>query len=357
MKITKRQDGRYCANVKVSNGKYKMVYGKTKREVTEKVNQLKEAVIKDEYVEHDLVTVSDWFDYYLENCTSNLKETTFRRYKGDINNHIKPYFKDLKLQKLTPIEIQAFINDLTKKVSPKSVSNCYGVLSKGCNMAMTFNKIPKNPCKNIVLPKKEQKEMVILTEEEIPLFLEKAYELTDVGDFFEFILLTGMRISEVFGLTEDRYNREESSILIDRQQTRKGIPDFTTPKHDVIRKIYLGKRGREIIENRIKQNDGKKPFNVPYIFVSRTGKFFNRSYVHRRFCLVKKAIGKENIRMHDLRHTYAVMALKSGMDIKTLQTNLGHASPSFTLKVYAHTTNKMKQESINNLENMISNLS
>lgn len=355
MKISQRKDGRYCCNVKVATGKYKTVYGKTKKEVREKAKNLTETVQKDEYVSYNPTTLSEWLDYYIENCTSNLKGTTVKKYSADINNHIKPYFKDIKIQKLTTLDIQGFINALSEKLSPKSVRNCHGVLSKSLNVATTMGLIGKNPCKNIILPKKSKKEMEILSEHEIPLFLQKAYELTKIGDFFELILLTGLRFGEIVGLTEDRYFRDEGYILIDRQQvTNTVVSDFTTPKHDVVRKVYLGERAKEIIDNRIARNE-LKPYKESYIFVYNDT-FFKHSTVQKYFDIVKKAIGKENLRIHDLRHTHASMALKSGMDIKTLQTNLGHSTASFTLQVYGHTTNNMQQTGANNLESMLYSL-
>jgi integrase len=63
-----------------------------------------------------------------------------------------------------------------------------------------------------------------------------------------------------------------------------------------------------------------------------------------------KSLGLENVRFHDLRHTFAVNSLKAGDDIKTVQENLGHHTASFTLDVYAHVTGGMKQDSAKRME-------
>lgn len=66
-----------------------------------------------------------------------------------------------------------------------------------------------------------------------------------------------------------------------------------------------------------------------------------------------KSIGLPNTRFHDLRHSYAVAAIQSGDDIKTVQGNLGHATASFTLDVYGHVTEKMKHESAERMQKYI----
>lgn len=68
-------------------------------------------------------------------------------------------------------------------------------------------------------------------------------------------------------------------------------------------------------------------------------------------------IGTPNVRFHDLRHSYAVASLRSGDDIKTVQENLGHATAAFTLDVYGHVTQKMKQDSADRMERFIRSVS
>ena len=79
-----------------------------------------------------------------------------------------------------------------------------------------------------------------------------------------------------------------------------------------------------------------------------------RVYLHFKSAAV--AIGAPDARVHDLRHTYAVLSLQNGDDIKTVQENLGHASAAFTLDVYGHVSDRMKKESANRMEEYIRNL-
>ena len=77
---------------------------------------------------------------------------------------------------------------------------------------------------------------------------------------------------------------------------------------------------------------------------------------YHRFKDIVRGIGLEEARFHDLRHSYAVASIESGDDIKTVQSNLGHATASFTLDVYGHVSQKMRQQSADRMEQFIQGL-
>ena len=93
------------------------------------------------------------------------------------------------------------------------------------------------------------------------------------------------------------------------------------------------------------------------VFSNQTGGFLSYRTVYDCFKRIMDKIGSPSTRFHDLRHTYAVMAIKSGTDIKTVQENLGHATASFTLDVYGHVTAQMRHNSSERMEQAIKALS
>ena len=93
------------------------------------------------------------------------------------------------------------------------------------------------------------------------------------------------------------------------------------------------------------------------MFTDERGLHLTKSAVYRAFKKVAASIGRPDARFHDLRHSYAVAAIHSGDDIKTVQSNLGHATAAFTLDVYGHITDKMKQESSARMEQFIQSIS
>ena len=93
------------------------------------------------------------------------------------------------------------------------------------------------------------------------------------------------------------------------------------------------------------------------VFTGTTGAPITKPTIYRAFKKAATRIGRPDARFHDLRHSYAVAAIRSGDDIKTVQGNLGHATAAFTLDVYGHVTDEMKQDSASRMELFIKNVS
>ncbi len=93
------------------------------------------------------------------------------------------------------------------------------------------------------------------------------------------------------------------------------------------------------------------------VFTNELGGHLVHFTVYKHFKRIVKDMGMSSERFHDLRHSYAVVAIESGDDIKTVQTNLGHATASFTLDVYGHVSQKMRQQSADRMEKFIKNIS
>ena len=97
--------------------------------------------------------------------------------------------------------------------------------------------------------------------------------------------------------------------------------------------------------------------NSGFVFTNDLGHHLFASTVYKSFKRVMEEIGSPETRFHDLRHSYAVASIRSGDDIKTVQDNLGHATAAFTLDVYGHVTQQMKQDSANRMEQFIKEVS
>lgn len=93
------------------------------------------------------------------------------------------------------------------------------------------------------------------------------------------------------------------------------------------------------------------------VFTDETGKRVTPQALYRAFKIVVTELGMPDVRFHDLHHSYAVVSLKSGDDVKTVQENLGHATSAFTLDTYGHVTEKMKKDSANRMQAFIQSVS
>lgn len=277
--------------------------------------------------------------------------------------HIKPALGAVKLAALSAPDIQRFYNQLqqgkgdTPGLSPKTIKNVNGVLHKALDQAVAVGYIPANPCKGTDLPRVEKTEIKPLSDDAVTAFL-KAIKDHPFERLFVVDLLTGMRI---MGLTWDNVDVDGGSILIDRQLVKEkkkgGVYKFASPKNDKSRRITPPPSVMRVLrEQRRTQNENKfkagqawnNPMNL--VFTNELGDNLSHSTISHTFKRIMRRIGHPDTRFHDLRHTYAVAAIQSGVDIKTIQQNLGHYSVSFTLDVYGHVSDRMVQEAADRME-------
>ena len=118
---------------------------------------------------------------------------------------------------------------------------------------------------------------------------------------------------------------------------------------------YLKQRKITQLEDRLRA--GAMWHNSNLVFTDEIGRHITKPTLYRAFKKAAASIGRPDARFHDLRHSYAVAAIRSGDDIKTVQGNLGHATAVFTLDVYGHVTDQMKQESAARMEAFIKSVS
>lgn len=366
--IRRRADGRYEAIVQVginpATGKpiRKSIYGKTEAEVAKKKRALTATVDKGVYLEPSKMKVGEWLDIWYKEFTSDLKVQTRSTYESAIRVHLKPRFNAIKLSALSPVMIQSFFNELAngtakqKALSAKTVKNIHGVFHKAIDKAYKLEYIAKDPFRGVELPRVKQAEMHPLTEAETKNFLKviagSEYEL-----FFKIDLFTGMRESELIGLTWDRVDFENGTIMIDRQiiyNRALHVYAWDSPKHDKTRKLTpapavmdMLKQVRRIQnERRLKAGSAWNEGNFAgLVFTNAIGDHYRPNTVDHNVNRYAEKAGISNFRCHDLRHTYAVNAIRAGDDIKTVQSNLGHATAAFTLDKYAHYTEDMRKDS------------
>jgi len=369
--IRKRSDGRWEArytngfDFKTGKQIQKSVYGKTQAEVRKKLQVVCTAIDKGNYIEPSKLTVGMWFDIWLKEYTGSIKPLTLKSYTVCINNHIKPALGSIKLTSLGTHSIQSFYNKLlngTKKVpglSPKTIKNVHGVVHKGLQQACEIFYINANPSNACKLPRVEKSKIKPLDENEISAFI-KAIKGHQFENLFLVTLFTGMRQGEILGLTWDSVDLQNGTILIYQQLQRiKGEYKFVSLKNDKSRNITLAPsiakllQRHKAIQNEWRLIAGSAWDNSNLVFSNQLGGHLAHITVSKNYKKIVANIDLPEARFHDLRHTYAVAALQSGDDIKTVQENLGHHTASFTLDVYGHVSTRMKTDSADRMETFI----
>lgn len=273
----------------------------------------------------------------------------------------------MKLDALATHTIQKFYNTLSSEgLSPKSVKIAHGVLHRALQQAVAIGYLSHNPSDACTLPRIERKEIKPLDSEAITEFL-KAIQGHRFEAVYLTMLFTGMRRGEACGLTWDRVNLEKGTILINRQlQGISGHPGeyrLVSTKSSKGRTIVIADAVVEVLKKqKVKQAEtrllaGPLWLDEGYVFTNEVGKHLSPSTLYHHYKKLVASIGLPDARLHDLRHSYAVAALRAGDDIKTVQGNLGHHTASFTLDVYGHVTEEMKQASAARMDSFIKSVS
>ena len=350
-----RKDGRWEGRVVIGyddkgNPKTKSVLAHTKGECVEKLEKLKEECGRTaEKLKPDM-PFGEWIDFWYQYFSSpKLRPTTQATYENRIYGHIIPSIGKIPLSKLTQNDLQQFYAKLKRTgrkvnvelkgtgVSDRMVRSCHALCRSSLEKAVEEGLITRNPSIGCKLPPKKNGEMKVLTQTEIVRLLNQAY---DEG-YYEMFLLeltTGMRRGEILGLKWRDLNLETGELNIKRQLTTKGI---SVPKtKSSIRTILLPPDMLELLR------EMKKTAKYDWIFPSpvKEGEPRNPTAITKRFRIMLERAHCKHVRFHDLRHTFATMALENGMDVKTLSAMIGHVSSETTLNIYSHVTDTMRAQ-------------
>lgn len=294
------------------------------------------------------MTLANYAVYWLRYRLSDIKEATVSSYRGIVNNHIIPVFRARKLSEISPDDVQLFVNSLSegvgldKPLSPKTVRNIHGVLHKCLQTAFEMKLIYENPAKYTLLPKQKKTDIIPMSNIQLQNFLS-AIVGHPMEVFFKLAVFTGMRKAELMGLTRDCFDFEEGCIRVYRQLSYGKIKKeyfFESVKNGKPRVIYPAKNIMEMMKDYLYRTPkGKFVFNIPDY-----NDHYSNSYIRKAFQRIMGDLNMNEFRFHDLRHTFAVICIKAGVDLKTISEEMGHHSVAFTLDTYAFALSDMKQE-------------
>lgn len=371
-------EARYTVGFDPGTGKQvqKSVSGKTQKEVAQKLKELTAALDAGTYIAPSKVTVGQWLDVWQQDYLVNVRPATVTSYEATIRNHIKPKIGAIRLDSLTTQDIQEFYNSLRtplenrKALSAKTIKNIHGILHHALQQAMLNNYIRTNPSNSCVIPRATKKKVKPLNEYQIADFL-KAIKGHKYESMFLVALFTGIRQGEVCGLQWECVDFDDGTILIDKQlQSLRGKTRGDSEKYSLVptkngkeRTITAAPYVMELLwKTKQRQNADRKTWGKAFqendlVFTDELGNRITPQALYRAFKIIVTESGMPMVRFHDLRHSYAVISLKSGDDVKTVQENLGHATAAFTLDTYGHVTEKMKKDSANRMEAFIKSVS
>jgi integrase len=235
-------------------------------------------------------------------------------------------------------------------VSAKTVKNLHGVIHSALKQAVDIDYLLVNPADKCKLPKVTKFEYKPLGDL-LPDFLQAikghSYELLYLTDLY-----TGLRESELIGLTWDCVDFDRALIRVYRQFQRvakeclwlslKSNKARVIPAPPVVLDVLREQRRRQAEMKLAAGSLWSNPDHL--VFTNEIGRYVSYETVYKNFKAIVRTLGAPETRFHDLRHQYAISALQSGVNIKMVQEALGHHTAAFTLDTYACVTGEMQRD-------------
>ena len=359
--VRQKKRGQWEARIVVGHkddGKpiYRYVYGKTQKEVLDKLHQRIEDYRGVELTEDSKMTLGEWLDKWLnEYMLFTIRESTWKAYETTVRLHIKPYLGDKQIAFVTTADVQRMYNKLKKsgrseahpihghKLSDSYVRKIHMMLHEAMDTAVKERLIVKNPTNGTTIPKTNYPPKQILTDAQLEKFIAVVMQDELWRDFFYTELTTGLRLGEICGLRWQDFEEKTGRLHIRRSVHKRkggGVRVGETKTETGTRTILLPPSTVEILKARKKQSYSNWIFHNPVVPEVP----MDPSAAYKRLKTLLRHAELPPIRFHDLRHTFATHALTSGVDAKTLSTILGHTNASFTLDTYTHMTTDMHRK-------------
>lgn len=326
--------------------------GTTKTAANEKLREIEAQIDRGLYIpERKILTFSEVASDWIEYKRLNLRQSTWSVYEGHVRNHFGEW-TDLKINRITTAKVEKYI--IARQDSGMNLLTIRKILvtmNQIFAYAVRHGYITYNPMADAERPRgtgrrqDQKKKIRILNKEEIQAFLG-AITNPKYKMLFTLALTSGARQGELLGLKWTDIDWVNNQIHIQRTYNNQAWYDPKTESSN--RRIDIGPG----MMNRLKKwKMACTPNDLMLVFPNEAGKPINHNnMVRRHFLPALKKAGIEKIRFHDLRHTYASILIEQGENIKYIQSQLGHSSPSVTLNVYAHLMNPTNQTAASKLE-------
>lgn len=363
--IRKRKDGRWEGRYKKGRAQdgiliYGSVYGKTYREVKEKLSTLVQEPTKVIIPQRREKTFGEVLNLWMVNNQIRLKGGTVNKYQNIIDSHIMPELGLLRISEIDATRINCFLDkklsngklDGSGGLSPSYVRSIMLVINATLKYAV--NEQFCVPLKSAVCkPAVPKTELAILSQNEqrkLETFLLSNFSLLSAGVFIA--LHTGMRIGEICGLSWDDVDFTKGIIKVrhtvarikndtDKETKSKLILD--TPKTNAsVREIPISTVLSPVLI-RLKSISSKG------FVISGTNEFTKPRTFEYHYHRILDKCGIASINFHALRHTFATRCVEVGVDIKSLSEILGHADVGITLNTYVHSSLEMKRMQLEKL--------
>ena len=365
-KKNKRWIGQYILGI-AEDGKAirKSVYGKTQKEIINKLNEVKYQMNNDIYVEKNgikLVKIME--DIREEKLASNtISGGQYARLKWTINKIKNSKLGEMKIQDVTKNDIQEFLNSI-KDLSDSYIKKFYEQFVQAYRRAEIKKYITYNPMYEVIKPKSDKQTKVV---EALDINVQKAFTeyLNKVSidnepykNIFLIQMYMGLRIGEVLALSTENIDLENKLLYVKRTLTND--KEFAIILGNKT-KTYAGNRTlpipdflMPIFEEQIKYSNE----NLHNLIFTTNDNYIRTSAINKELKRIfeeELKTSSKNISTHCLRHTYGTRCIEAGMTAVVLQRLMGHKDVTVTLNTYTSVFNKFKEDELKKVNNYLTN--
>lgn len=360
--------------------KRKYVSGKTQKEVREKVRHLQRLKEENALVDPSRMTVGEFLEVWLQDTASELKDSTRQKRADIIRLYVKPHLGLKHLQKLTPLDVQQWQTTLlnTRRqppkrqrkrsddaldapmplLSPTTVVGAVTLLGTALKHALQLGLIYRNPVEAVKRVKPQKRDLKVWEPSEVQRLItaitdDRLYGLVYLA------LTTGMRRGELCGLHWSDIQRgvitiRHNCVLVSNRAT------LTTPKTEASRRrIPLppdtldALRVHRARQEREREAAAEEWEEQGLVFPTTLGTIYHPRNLLRDWYALLQQAGVRRIRLHDLRHTYASLAIYQGLDPKAVADRMGHSRASITLDIYGHVFEEQREKAALTLTQLV----
>lgn len=339
----------------------KQFYGSGVNEANAKadeyINNIKNGLVNN----FENVTLNDmmhtWLFDVLHN-SSKIKPSTFQRYEEVYRNYIKSSdIAGLKLINITSLRLQQFYNELSKTYSYTRIEHLNSVLRTFFNWCIKSDYVLKNPCSKVEIKgnktnivNEKRKEVEILSEDEISK-IKDYIKGTKMELLILLDLATGLRLGELLALDWNVIDLNNKTLKVERSIKDVYIYDDDLHRHlETVFQIPKTKYSfrtvsiPDVLIDVLKKEEIKEGL----LFRDNNGKPLHAKNIFYHWKKILKDCNIPHKKFHAIRHTYASMLLKNGVDIETVAELMGHSAISIT-QIYLHSSDNQKQDAVNKL--------
>jgi integrase len=334
----------------------------TQKECEAAMNKLLVKVEEHNYTAPTKASVREYLTKeWLPAVKATIRPTTYRAYEQHVSCHIAPHIGSVKLQQLSGSQLNALYAKLAEEgkrdgksgLSPRTIHSVHVCLHKACKDAVRWGRISRNPVEAADPPstKGAGLEMKTWNAAQLKAFLGATKD-DRMGPLWHVLAMTGMRRGEVCGLRWDDVDLEAGrlsvrraliphggGVIISEPKTAKGRRSIALDPGTV--EALKAQAQRQLDDQ---EDKGAVWSDSGYVFTKESGEPWHPQMVSRAFDQALAAAKLPRIRLHDLRHTHATLALRAGIHPKVVSERLGHATIAITLDTYSHAIPAMQEE-------------